>query len=85
VTEGYGTAGVQPSLADSWKSNTDLTEWTFYLRYNIKFTNDAELDANDVVASFAAMWDASSVNHIGRSREYVIFRNLFGDLLNHPE
>jgi ABC-type transport system substrate-binding protein len=82
VTEGYGTSGLQSSLADSWTSNTAMTEWTFYLRYNVKFTNGAALDANDVVASFAAIWDASSVNHVGRIGEYKIFKTLFGNLIN---
>jgi ABC-type transport system substrate-binding protein len=82
VTEGYGTTGLQSSLADSWESNEDLTEWTFYLRYDIQFRNGAALDANDVVASFAAMWDASSTNHIGDSGEFRVFQQLFGNLIN---
>jgi peptide/nickel transport system substrate-binding protein len=82
VVDGYGSSGLQPSLADSWKANGDLTEWTFYLRYNVKFTNGATLDANDVVASFAAIWDASSPNHKGRTGDFTIFKELFGSLVN---
>ena len=85
VTEGYGGTGLQPSLADSWVSNTEMTEWTFYLRYNVQFTNGATLDANDVVASFAAIWDTSDPNHKGRTGEFLIFQELFGSLLNNPE
>ncbi len=85
VTEGYGGTGLQPSLADSWVSNTDMTEWTFYLRYNVQFTDGATLDANDVVASFAAIWDTSDPNHKGRTGEYLIFRELFGNLLSESE
>lgn len=82
VTEGYGASGLQPSLADSWISNDAMTEWTFYLRYNVNFSNGASLDANDVVASFAAMWDASSPNHEGRTGEFTIFKQLFGEFIN---
>jgi ABC-type transport system substrate-binding protein len=81
VTEGYGGTGLQPSLADSWESSADMLEWTFYLRYNVQFTNGATLDANDVVASFAAIWDASDPNHKGRTGEFLIFQDLFGNLL----
>lgn len=81
VTEGYGGTGLQPSLADSWESTTDMLEWTFYLRYNVHFTNGATLDANDVVASFAAIWDTSDANHKGRTGEFLIFQDLFGNLL----
>jgi ABC-type transport system substrate-binding protein len=81
VTEGYGGTGLQPSLADSWDSSADMMEWTFYLRYNVRFTNGATLDANDVVASFAAIWDASDPNHKGRTGEFLIFQDLFGNLL----
>jgi peptide/nickel transport system substrate-binding protein len=70
------------SLADTWESNTDLTEWTFYLRYEVRFSDESELDANDVVASFAALWDANSTNHIGNSGEYEYFKLLFGNFLN---
>ncbi len=82
VTEGYGASGLQPSLADSWTSNDAMTEWTFYLRYNVSFSNGATMDANDVVASFAAMWDASSPNHTGRTGEFEIFLELFGEFIN---
>jgi ABC-type transport system substrate-binding protein len=82
LTEGYGSTGLQPSLADSWESNDAMTEWTFYLRYNVKFSNGASLDANDVVASFAAIWDAKSPNHTGRTGEFVIFKDLFGSFVN---
>jgi peptide/nickel transport system substrate-binding protein len=81
VSDGYGSTGLQSSLADTWESNSDLTEWTFYLRYDIRYTNDAVLDANDVVASFGAIWDESSPNHIGNTGEFKIFKLLFGNLL----
>jgi peptide/nickel transport system substrate-binding protein len=81
VTDGYGSSVLQSSLADTWESNSDMTEWTFYLRYDIKFTNGAVFDANDVVASFGAIWDESSPNHIGNRGDFEIFQMLFGKLL----
>ena len=82
VTNGFDTTELQPSLADSWAGNSISTIWTFSLRYNVKFTNGAYLDANDVVASFAAIWDASSANHTGRTGEFTIFKQLFGEFIN---
>jgi peptide/nickel transport system substrate-binding protein len=82
LAPGFGGNKFSPLLAENWSSNSDLTEWTFQLRYNTKFTNGADLDANDVVASFAAIWDASSPNHVGRTGEFAFFHRLFGNCVN---
>ena len=74
---------LKPALADSWSSNTEFTEWTFLLRYDVSFGNGSLLDANDVVASFAAQADASDPNH--RSDvDYDYFRRYFGSFMNLP-
>jgi len=78
----YQTNAVKPSLASYWSSNSDATVWTFDLRYGVKFTNGETLNANDVVASFTAQWDASSSNHTGRTGEFTIFHDFFGNFLN---
>ncbi len=78
----YGSARLRPALAESWTANSDQTEWTFDLRVGVKFSNGALLDANDVVASFAAIWDASSPNHTGRSGDFELFKKFFGEFLN---
>jgi peptide/nickel transport system substrate-binding protein len=78
----FGGTHLRPGLAESWSSNTDQTEWTFYLRYGVSFTNQATLDANDVVASFAAIWDSADPNHRGRSGNFELYRKYFGDFLN---
>jgi ABC-type transport system substrate-binding protein len=75
---------VVPSLAESYTVNTDLTEYTFTLRKGVKFQNGADLDANDVVATFAAQWDASSPNHVGRTGTFEYFGSFFGTFLNAP-
>ena len=79
---GFGGVTIKPLLAESWESSADLTQWTFHLRYNVRFSNNASFDANDVVASFAAIWDASNVNHKGRTGEFAYYQRLFGNLLN---
>jgi peptide/nickel transport system substrate-binding protein len=82
LAPGFGGIDYKPLLAESWESNGDLTQWTFHLRYNVRFSNNATFDANDVVASFSAIWDAKDVNHKGRTGEFAYFRRLFGNLLN---
>jgi peptide/nickel transport system substrate-binding protein len=78
----YGGSKLMPALADTWSSNEDLTEWTFQLRYAPKFTNGANLDANDVVASFAAMWDVANPNHTGSTGQFEVFKRFFGNFIN---
>jgi peptide/nickel transport system substrate-binding protein len=82
LAPGFGNVDLEPLLAESWSANDTLMEWTFLLRYNVRFSNGASFDANDVVASFSAIWDASNVNHTGRSGEFAVFKRLFGNLLN---
>jgi ABC-type transport system substrate-binding protein len=79
---GFSGTAFKPLLAENWQSSPDLTEWTFDLRYNVRFSNNATFDANDVVASFAAIWDASNPNHKGRTGEFAYYKRLFGNLLN---
>ncbi len=74
-------AGVQPGLADSWSSNADMTEWTFLLRYDVPFKNGSILDANDVVATFAAQADANNPNH-RQGINYDYYRRFFGNFIN---
>ncbi|MDE3091722.1 MAG: peptide ABC transporter substrate-binding protein, partial [Chloroflexota bacterium] len=78
-------ADVVPGLAEKYTVNADLTEWTFTLRKGVKFFNGAELDANDVVATYGAQWDAKSVNHKGNTGVFEYFGGLFGAMLNKPK
>jgi len=82
LAPGFGGQDFEPLLAERWSANDDLTEWTFELRYNVKFADGSQFDANDVVASFAAIWDASNPNHKGRTGDFAYFRRLFGNLVN---
>jgi peptide/nickel transport system substrate-binding protein len=40
---------LQPELAESWQANATATEWTFNLRKNVTFHNDAAFTAKDVL------------------------------------
>lgn len=82
LAPGFGGEKFQPLLAENWTSNANLTEWTFNLRYNVQFSDGSQFDANDVVASFAAIWDASDPNHKGRTGEFSMFKRLFGNMIN---
>lgn len=82
LTFKIGTAELQPALAESYESNADLTEWTFKLRKGVKFHNGATFEARDVIATFAAMWDAANPNHKGRTGTFEYWTAYFGSFLN---
>ena len=77
-----GGTDVIPALAESYEANTELTEYTFKLRQGVTFHNGATLDANDVVATYASLWDAASPNHIGRTGQFEYFGAFFGGPIN---
>ncbi|HEX6141020.1 MAG TPA: ABC transporter substrate-binding protein [Candidatus Limnocylindria bacterium] len=81
----YEVAGTaaEPSLATECAPNDDLTVWTCTLRDGVKFHDGADLDANDVVLSYAVQWDAAHPLHIGRNGTFDYFSALFG-FLNPP-
>ncbi|KAF0111080.1 MAG: putative ABC transporter substrate binding protein [Chloroflexi bacterium] len=77
-----GGTDVIPALAESYTPNADLNEYTFTLRQGVKFHNGAAFDANDVVASYVAQWDAASPNHVGRTGTFEYFGAFFGSFVN---
>jgi ABC-type transport system substrate-binding protein len=89
LTEGLyafvaGGASVAPALAETCGPNPELTTWTCTLRTGVTFHDGAALDANDVVLSFAAQWDAEHPFHRGREGRFQPFIDTFGGLLNPP-
>jgi peptide/nickel transport system substrate-binding protein len=89
VVEGlyaYEAAGTQPvpSLARECSPNKGLTIWTCALRRGVTFHDGSRLDADDVVLSFAAQWDAEHPLHVGRAGDFPTFDAWFGGFLNSP-
>jgi peptide/nickel transport system substrate-binding protein len=78
-----GTATV-PVLATECAPNEDLSVWTCTLREGVTFHDGATFEAKDVIASFAAQWDAISPLHVGRAGVFVYWSALWGDFLNPP-
>ncbi len=76
---------VEPALATSCTSNDELTEWTCTLREGVKFHDGSTLDANDVVASWAAGIDASSPYHTGNTGAFEYYSYLWDGLMNAGE
>jgi ABC-type transport system substrate-binding protein len=82
----YEIAGTEPipALATECTPSDDLMTWTCTLRDGVKFHDGADLDANDVVLSYAAQWDAEHELHVGRSGAFEYFPGLWGGFLNPP-
>jgi len=79
-----GGTAVQPGLAESYEVNDDLTEWTFKLREGVKYHDGSDLDAKDVILSYAVQWDAAHPLHKGREGSFAYFSGLLGQFLNAP-
>lgn len=79
-----GGTEVEPSLAESYEPNADLTEWTFHLRQGVKFHDGSTLDANDVITSLNLQWDAASPLHKGNTGAFDYWSGLFGTFVNAP-
>jgi peptide/nickel transport system substrate-binding protein len=77
-----GSTEAVPDLAEKCAPNADGTVWTCTLRQGVKFADGASLDANDVVASYAAQWDKKNPNHIGNGGTFDYFGSFWGGLLN---
>lgn len=76
-----GTIELVPALAESFTANENATEFTFKLRSGVKFSNGAELAADDVVATFARGMDATNPAHKGDDGSFQYFKDYFGPTL----
>ncbi len=69
-----------PALASSYGVSKDMMVVTFELQRGIRFQNGFTLDANDVVASFAAALDVTNPYHTGDTGFFDYPGTLFGFL-----
>ncbi len=76
---------IEPRLALSCDPNEDSTVWVCKLREGVLFHDGTKLDANDVVASWAAGIDASNPNHIGNTGAFEYYAYLWDGLMNTGE
>ena len=60
-----------PMLAQSWESNDDLTQFTFYLRPNVKFRHGKEFKAEDVVFTFNRLLEPDVGSRIAAALDSV--------------
>ena len=81
----FGSAEAQPALAEKCSANTEGTEWTCTLKQDVKFSNGASLDANDVVTSWGTMWDYNHPLRKGNTGVFQYWKDFFGpSALNEP-
>lgn len=73
---------TRPALATSCESNDDGSVWTCHLREGVTFHDGTTLDANDVVASWAAGIDASHPWHVGNTGAFEYYSYLWNNLMN---
>jgi ABC-type transport system substrate-binding protein len=79
---GVDSGDTFPALATECVGNADSTVWTCTLRDGVMFHDGSMLDANDVVASWAAGIDASNPNHVGNTGAYEYYDYLWDGLMN---
>ncbi len=73
---------TQPALATGCEGNDDATVWTCSIREGVQFHDGSMLDANDVIASWAAGIDAANPNHVGNTGGFDYFSYLWDGLMN---
>jgi|ETNmetMinimDraft_20_1059909.scaffolds.fasta_scaffold11340_2 ABC-type transport system substrate-binding protein len=76
------SGNIESRLAKDCTGNSDATVWTCILRRGVKFHDGSKLDANDVVASWAAGIDVSNKNHKGNTGAFEYYSYLFDGLMN---
>jgi peptide/nickel transport system substrate-binding protein len=73
---------VIPALAESCEANAEATVWACSLRQGVTFHDGATFDAQDVITSYAAQWDAAHPLHVGSISQFEYWPGLWSDFLN---
>ena len=73
---------TRPALATSCAGNEDATVWTCALRTGVKFHDNSDFDATDVIASWAAGIDAANPYHTGNTGGFDYYAYLWDGLMN---
>ncbi len=83
---GFAENGTDPVplLATGCTSNDQLTVWTCALRDGVTFQDGSTFEAQDVIVSLAAQWDALSALHKGATGSFSYWPGLWGGFLNPP-
>ncbi len=76
------SGATEPRVATSCTASDDATVWECSIRDNVTFHDGSSLDANDVVASWAAGIDASNPNHKGNTGAFEYYTYLWDGLMN---
>ncbi len=63
---------IQPDLATSWTSSSDLKTWTFKLRSGVKFSNGKSLTADDVVATLQYYKDPKTATQLKQNVAQIV-------------
>ena len=72
---------VEPRLATTCAGNSDVTVWTCTLRDGVKFHDDSDFDANDVVTSWRAGLVSGDPLHTGNTGTFENYSYLLNALI----
>ena len=76
------SGATEPRVATGCTANDDASIWVCTLRDGVKFHDGSDLDANDVIASWAAGIDAKNPNHKGNTGAFEYYTYLWDNLIN---
>ena len=76
------SGATEPRVATGCTASDDATVWECSIRDNVKFHDGSDLDANDVVASWAAGIDAANPYHKGNTGAFEYYTYLWDGLMN---